>query len=115
MSFQLPMFVDPETGEEMPDAVVKMTAFRGHNEKGVFAFDGIEVSVYRDVDSSKSRPSRLKFDISQLLSMAPPDAEGKAPDTALNEEALGRVKGAMLKALYAEYGAMGLFADAKEV
>jgi len=109
------MFVDPETGEEMPDAVVKMTAFRGHNEKGVFAFDGIEVSVYKDLKSSKSRPSRMKFDISTLLSMAPPDAEGKAPDTALNEEALGRVKGAMLKALYAEYSAIGILKDATEV
>ena len=115
MSFQVPMFIDPETGEEMPNAVVKMTAFRGHNEKGVFAFDGIEVSVYSSLATSKTKNSRLKFDISQLLSMAPPDAEGKAPDTSLNEEALGRVKGAMLKALYAEYGAMGLFADAKEV
>ena len=115
MSFQLPMFIDPETGEEMPGAVVKMTAFRGHNEKGVFAFDGIEVSVYKDLAASKSKNSRMKFDISTLLTMAPPDAEGKAPDTALNEEALGRVKGAMLAALYAEYGKLGLFADAKEV
>lgn len=115
MSFQLPMFIDPETGGEMPNAVVKMTAFRGHNEKGVFAFDGIEVSVYSSVENSKSKNSRLKFDISQLLAMAPPDAEGKAPVTTLDSEALGRVKGAMLKALYEEYGSMGLFTDAKQV
>lgn len=119
MSYQVPMFQDPETGELMPEAVLKMTAGRFHNEGGKFGFDGIEVSVYKDVDSSKVNRSRIKLDASQLLALAPPTKNEKDEDvppvTSLSDEALGRIKDAMLGQLYVEYGALGVFAEATKV
>lgn len=119
MSFQVPQFIDPETGEDLPNAVLKMTAGRFHNSGGKFGFDGIEVSVYRDLAASKTRPSRLRMDASSLLALAPPtvDAQGNAvpPQTVLDDAALGRIKVAMLNALYKEYANLGVFAEATEV
>lgn len=119
MSYQVPMFQDPETGELLPNAVLKMTAGRFHNDAGRFGFDGIEVSVYKDLASSKTKPSRLKMDASSLLALAPPgvDKEGNPvpAGTVLDEAALGRIKAAMLAALYTEYANLGVFAEAEVV
>lgn len=118
MSWQID-FQDPVTDKPMPGAVAKMTAGRFHDDESGFGWDGIEVTMFDDVASSHGSKSRIKFDISELLAMAPPEKDEDGKDvpatTTLSQEAKDRVKDAMKAQLYTEYSAIGILKNATKV
>lgn len=113
MSYQVPYFPDPLTGEIIPDAVVKDTIIRITNVQGRKTFD-CEISIFRDLESSQTRESRVKLSLAEICALAPSNAEDGSP-AVLSPEAIARIHAAAVGQAYREFGALGVLRDAKEV